>query len=186
MQKIVITVAFTLLLAACQMAAVRDENSPHSRLALGSTITLHQTLNVPAGHSRVFLQFGEVVAKIKLDQYQPHCDFEVRSVSKGEETIRPDTFTVTKVMEDEEEVVGRQSPQHYASLDSDLSLGGGEMLPMVSRFVRHTLYSVSQPQVMRLTCHGGFDDPWEVKTPSVSEIRRVLGAIATVTLQGAI
>ncbi len=173
----------SMLLAACQVGPVRDEYSPHSRLSVGSNITLHQELTVPAGHSRVFLQYGEVVAKVKLDQYQPHCNFEVHAVSKGGERILPDTFTVTKVMEDEEEVVYRQQPMRMASL----RMSSDDMATMlVTRFVRHTLYSASQSQVMRLTCHGGFDDPWKVKTPSVSEIRRALGDIATLRLESAI
>ena len=176
-------VVSALLLSACQVDPVRDDSSPYSRLAVGSSITLHQELTVPTGHSRVFLQFGEVVAKVKLDQYQPHCNFEVQAVSKGDARILPDTFRVTKVMEDEEEVVVGPAPLRRAAL----RYSSDDMVTMmVTRFVRHTLYSVSQSQVMRLTCHGGFDEPWEVKTPSVSEIREALGEMASVGVKGAI
>lgn len=181
--KRILLVISSVLLAACQVEPVRDEQSPRSRLSVASAITLHQELPVPAGHSRVFLQFGEVVAKVKLDQYQPHCNFEVRAVSRGEGRLLPDTFTVTKVMEDEEEVVLGPTPLRRAAL----RYSSDDMATMVvTRFVRHTLYSASQPQVVRLTCHGGFDEPWQVKTPSVSEIRRALGDIATVRLVSAI
>jgi hypothetical protein len=157
---------------------VRDEDSPLMRIAPGSTITLHEALTVPAGHARVFMQNGKVRAKTRLDRYRPHCNFEVRSVSDGSLRIEPDTFVVTKIIEDEEEVVSRQQPLRLAGWE----MTGGDALPMVTRLVRHRLHSQRQPQVMRLTCHGGFDDPWEVDYPSISEIRRALGERATLKL----
>jgi hypothetical protein len=182
MPKSLVAVAMLILLSACQQMPVKDEESPYSRIPTGSSITLERKLPVPAGHSRVFLQYGEVVAKVKLEKYQPHCNFEVRQVSTGESVIEPDSFSVTALIEDEEEVVQQQAPRQLASLYSDLSLGGGDMVPLLSRFVRHTLHSTRQPDVMYLTCHGGFSEPWQVKTPGVSDIRQVLGDIATVKL----
>ncbi len=181
MQKLIITITSTLLLMACQTEMVRDESTPRSRLTVGSSVILHQALNIPAGHGRVFVQFGGVVAKVKLDQYQPHCNFEVREISNGLEMIQPDSFTVTKVTADEEDVVRgpqllRKASLRYSSDDMGTV--------MVTRFVHHMLYSVAQPQVIRLTCHGGFAEPWQVKAPSVSQIRRALGDIATVRLGG--
>ena len=53
---------------------------------------------------------------------------------------------------------------------------------MISRFVRHKLYSDTQPEVMRFTCHGGFDEPWQAETPSINDIRQVLGKLVTLEL----
>ena len=179
MPKLATLVAFLLLLSACQQALVRDEDSFRSRVSVGSSFTLHQTLKVPEGHARVFLQGGEVVAKARLEQYQPHCNFEVRAVSTGDHRIEPDTFVVTRVTEDEEQVVDRMRPQRYASL---LASADGMEFVTITRYVQHALHSERQPQVMRLTCHGGRDEPWQVKTPSISEIRQVLGEFVTLTL----
>jgi len=174
-------VATMMLVAACQQAPIRDEDSPRMRIAPGSTITLHEALTVPAGHTRVFLQNGKVKGKTKLDQYYPHCNFEVRSVSNGTLRIEPDVFTVTAVTEDEEEVVTRTSPLRLASWRFS---GGGDSVVLLTRFVAHRLDSPRQPQVMRLTCHGGFADPWQVDYPSITDIRQALGKLATVTLAG--
>jgi hypothetical protein len=173
MPKRLALVAALLLLMACQQAPVRDENSPRSRVSIGSHFILHQVL----------AQEGQVVAKNKLERYQPHCNIEVHSVSSGGSYIEPDTFVVTAVMEDEVEVVRGTAWQHYASL---FYSGDGMDTLMLSRFVRHTLQSASQPEVMRLTCHGGFAEPWQVATPSVREIRQALGELVTLKLQHSI
>jgi hypothetical protein len=127
----------------------------------------------------VFLQDGVVVAKREVELYQPHCNFEVRSVSAGDSRIEPDIFVVTALMEDEEEVVERQGIRRYASLVATADDMG---VITLTRFVRHTLQSARQPEVMRLTCHGGFAEPWQVDYPSISEIRQVLGKLVTLKL----
>jgi len=171
-----------LFLVACQQAPIRDENSPFMRIAPGSVIVLHQALTVSLGHARVFMQNGKVVGKTQLNQYYPHCDFETQSVSKGKLQIEPDRFTVTAVKEDETQLVRRWQPLHRAAWHVNGGSGGGYM--MLTRYVEHTLESPRQPQVMRLTCYGGFSDPWEVAYPTVTEIRHVLGDIATIELAG--
>ncbi len=180
MHKSLITVALCLLVMACRQAPVRDEDSPLMRVSPGSTVTLHQVLTVPAGHARVFLQGGKVRAKTRLDRYRPHCNFEVRSVSDGSLRIEPDTFVVTVVSEDEEEVVYLPQPLRLAGWSLD---GGGSSI-LLTRFVKHRLHSPIQPQVMRLTCYGGFDEAWKVAYPSISDIRHALGSRATLKLPG--
>lgn len=120
---------------------------------------------------------------MRLDRYQPHCNFEVRTLSVGHTVIAPESFMVTALLEDEEEVVRGPEWRRYASL-----LGGLDDMQAnrVSRFVHHTLYAAAQPDVMRLTCHGGFADPWQAEYPSVSEIRRALGELITIRVQGGV
>ena len=181
MPKTVVVVALGFLLAACQQAPVRDETSQRSRVGAGSTFVLHEALLVPAGHARVFLQSGKVVSKTQLDRYRPHCNFETRVVSDGTLRIEPDTFLVTDVEEYEEEIVSRPQPIRVAALAGDDGDVGG-MISMITRFVRHWLYSERQPEVMRLTCHGGFDYPLDALPPSVAKIRQALGSYVTLNL----
>lgn len=181
MPKKAVVVAMMLVLMACHQAPIRDEASYQSRIGVGSTFVLHETLIVPTGHARVFLQRGKVIEKVRLDRYRTHCNFEVRSVSDGSLNINPDTFLVTEVDEDEEEVVGRPGPQRYAALGVD-SGSDGTGITMIARYVRHWLYSERQPEVMRLTCHGGFDFPFYARTPSIAEIREALGQRVTLNL----
>lgn len=171
--------ALLLMLTACQQAPVRDEDSPRSRIAPGSTVVLNKPLTVPAGHARVFLQGGEVRDKVRLKRYYPHCNFEIRSVSDGTLRIEPGRFLVTDLSTDEVELVRRQGAMQYAALRlSD----GGDMMPQVARLIHHRLHAEGRPEVMRLTCHGGFSDPWQVEYPSISDIRHDLGEWVTLEL----
>ncbi|MEN8169159.1 MAG: hypothetical protein ABFS08_02955 [Pseudomonadota bacterium] len=179
MPKLVSLVATVLLLSACQHATVRDAESPRSRVSVGSSFTLHTALIVPVGHARVFLQGGVVVAKGEVDLYRPHCNVEVRSVSAGDSHIEPDTFVVTVVVEDEEDIVDWKESPRYASL---LATADDSVVITITRFVRHTLQSERQPEVMHITCHGGFAEPWQVDYPSISDIRQVLGKLITLKL----
>lgn len=169
--------AVIFLLTACQQVPMRDENSPLMRVSPGSTIVLHKPLTVPAGHARVFLQGGKVVAKTRLKRYYPHCNFEVRQVSDGHLRIEPDTFIITDVTSGEEEWVSRQPTLRPAAWEIDGDGADGAVL--LIRLVQHRLHSTRQPQVMRLTCHGGFAEPWKVAYPSIRDIRRSLGDYAT-------
>lgn len=168
-------IALTLItLAACAPMTVQDENSPYSRIPVGSTVTLNQALPIPRDHARVFVQDGRVVTKTGMNPYYPHCNFEVATLSDGSTRIEPDSFVVTGIRLDEVEVVHRSRPVLVASLM--LADGGedGGGPPPTSRVVHYLLHSEQQPDVMRLTCHGGFAEAWEVTYPSVAEIREVL------------
>jgi hypothetical protein len=157
---------------------VADESSPYSRMPVGSTVVLQQDLAVPAGHARVFLQHGKVVEKRRLDVYYPHCNFEQHAVSDGTAVIKADRFRVTAVGMGEDYVVQRDALIH-AGWSMAGEFGG---VSMINRYVGHTLNSPSQPQVTRLTCHGGFAFPGEAVTPSLTDIRTALGVVATVEL----
>ncbi len=175
--KQALSIMLPMMLIGCQQIPVADDGSPRSRIAVGSQIMVNKSLAVPAGHARVFLQFGAVVAKNKLDIYHPHCDFEMKQVSYGRLHIEPDTFTVTRVDDGEEQVVlNRGGLQHVAMRVGD----GGGMISMRVHYVRHWLHSERQPDVMRMTCHGGFvlSEPFDIPYPSVNDIRTALGEYA--------
>jgi hypothetical protein len=53
---------------------------------------------------------------------------------------------------------------------------------MITRGVHLWFGSDTQPDVMRLTCRGGFDDPWRAQPPSIDEMRVVLGDYARIEL----
>lgn len=174
-----LVLAAALTLASCA-GPVADESSPYSRMPVGTTLVLQQDLAVPAGHARIFLQHGKVVEKRRLDVYYPHCNFEQRAVSDGTAVIKADRFRVTAVGMGEDYVVQRdRDALIHAGWSMAGEFGG---VSMVNRYVDHTLGSPSQPQVMRLTCHGGFAFPGEAETPSLTDIRTALGVVAAIEL----
>lgn len=176
MVRLVLWGGLVVGLSACQFAPVTDDSSPRSRLAPGSLLVLHEPLVVPVGHARVFLQAGAVVSKRQLDTGLPHCNFELTTLSDAPQVIRPGRFTITAVHWDEEWVV-HYGPPGWRYTDSD---GADNAAPLITRLLHHRLAAAQQPELMRLTCHGGFDDPWYAQFPSVRQIRQALGEWVTI------
>ncbi len=164
------------LLAACAGPGIAHQ-AVYYRVPAAATVILHQRLQVPAGTARVFLQDGAVVAKNRLHYYYPSCDFEVYRVSDGSARIEPDSFSVTRLSVGDDLVVWRRTPLRYAALGFAGDDDG--MPPLVNRYVDYWLHSARQPQVMRLTCHGGFDFEGRATLPTAADIRTSLGVYAT-------
>lgn len=173
----ILVVSTVVALSACA-TPVRDESVAGYRLPVGTAVVLHQELALPAGHARVFLQQGRVVAKHHLDAYRPHCNFEQRAVSDGTAAIAADRYTITAVSEGEDFIVQRRSFTYAA-----LRLADDDNSPsQVNRYFHFTLAAPRQPGVMRLTCHGGFDLPGRAQLPTLADMRAALGGVATVAL----
>jgi hypothetical protein len=170
-----------LLISACSGQGM-SRNDPHSTLyppPVGSKVLLHQALEVPANQSRVFLQQGEVVSKKSLDRYVPNCNFEVRSLEQKPRVIEPGEYPVVKVRLQTEEVVWLESGMKLAFAGAGRWFSGQSM---VSRAVHLTLGSDLQPDLMRLTCRGAFDEPAEADLPSITQIDQALGKLAQLEL----
>jgi hypothetical protein len=77
-----------------------------------------------------------------------------------------------------EQVVQKQTPQ-TGFIKVDMDIGGK---PMVVRGYHLWLGSDRQPDVMRMTCRGAFDDINRADPPSLEEVRRALGEVAELSL----
>jgi len=60
---------------------------------------LTKDINIPARNAHVILQDGKIEDFSNIDKYAPFCRFEVNT--KGAQTIKPGTFTVTKVSQNQ-------------------------------------------------------------------------------------
>ena len=68
----------------------------------GTTFVLKKDLTIPERAAHVDLQDGKIKNYSAVDKYAPNCRFEVNT--KGEQTIKPATFTVAKVKQSNEVV----------------------------------------------------------------------------------
>ena len=75
------------------------------KISKGDKFILKQDLAIAARDAHVLLQEGKIMKLANIDKYAPFCRFEVNT--KGEQTIKPATFTVTKVSRHEPEVLPR-------------------------------------------------------------------------------
>lgn len=136
------------LLGACQTYAP-SEDSPYYAMPVGSRLVLNRALTIPPDRASVYIQRGQIVAFTTLDDYDPHCRFELSSVRPRPQTVEPDEFVVHKVRQ--EIIVSRA----FTRPGLLLALGGGDDddgpdSKLYSRILE--LRSAKQPEVLRIAC----------------------------------
>ena len=89
----------SVFLTSCASTAKDDDGRAYIyKIPAGSKFVLKKELSIPARSASVLLQDGKIAKSTQVDQYAPNCRFEVNK--RGEQTIKPGTFTVTKVKQD--------------------------------------------------------------------------------------
>ena len=149
--KIVLVILTTISLTACEHQPVDPFNSPYYRVPVQSTLKLHQPLTIPANQARVLIQNGKILSRSQIDQYYPHCEFEIRTLKDAAQTITPDSFIVIKVARDMESSLDEIM---YASMVADNS-----GFSLIAYSTLYYLQSDKQPDVLRMTCLYWTDDP---------------------------
>jgi hypothetical protein len=90
---------FTIFLIGCASSNKQDDGQAYIyKITAGSKFVLKKELSIPVRSASVLLQDGKIAKSTQVDQYAPNCRFEVNK--RGEQTIKPGTFTVTKVKQD--------------------------------------------------------------------------------------
>lgn len=88
-----------VFLTSCASTAKEDDGRDYIyKISAGSKFVLKKDINIPARSASVNLQDGKTINYSDMDKYAPNCRFEVNK--RGEQTIKPGTFTVTKVKQD--------------------------------------------------------------------------------------
>lgn len=174
------------ILAGCQTSGPVGPGSPYYKVPVGSTVTLHQRLSVPAHTAGIYIQGGRVIAGRELNpvnQYYVYCRLEVNDVRDTSQTIEPDTFTVHRVGSRRDDVA-LHYPMYASRGMLGIGMGGGadDAGPGMQNWsVDLYLHSERQPQVRRLACqHWVYN--YEAEFPTVDEIRKTLGKVMTLKL----
>ena len=170
-----------LLLTACQTSAYEgNESSPFYLIPAGSTLTLTRSLTIPAEQVAVFLQGGEVVASGGINQYYPHCKFELQRRLDTTQTVQADSFEITKVTQEIGHSVALDGLRLAGvSIGIGINIGSrGDGASLQTYSTRMTLRSARQPEVFRLSC-GHAALPHEGQHVSINEMRKALGNVFT-------
>lgn len=165
------------LLAGCSQHEVKYDLGPDQALSVGSEIQLNRDVEIPPERARVFFQRGKMIPLGQLDYYNTSCDIQVRNLSSESQVVRPDTFTISQIVYGQEQVV-----QWGGIKLAGLGWGGGLLWNSdisIHRIVRFGLHSEQQPDVLRLTCRGAWDDFHSARYPSPVETRVALGDFVT-------
>lgn len=167
-----------ILLTACQglgeqYADVQDD--PYYQIPLGSLLILKQNLTIPAHKASLYIQDGRIMPLNDIDQYYPHCKFELYDIAETPRTVKPDTFTIYKFEFDE--YVTSKAVQYAA-----LGIRGSASTGFVEYGSIMYLRSQQQPNVYSLTCQH-WEAPYDAKPVTLRQIRNTLGEIMSVVLK---
>jgi hypothetical protein len=151
---------------------------PYNLPPIGSKLVLRQEVTIEPGTTRTFLQRGKPMALGDFNRYRANCNFEVESLSERVQRIEPDTFVIKEVQRLMTEVVRHDAHQpRFRTVEY-----GDPSSPLVTHGYHLWLSSEKQPDVMRVTCRGAFDDLSNAEPPSINEVREALGKIAELML----
>ncbi len=171
--KTIVIAILALCLDGCAIPRGVD-GGRFGTLPVGTHVLLRVPLEVAANHTRVFIQNGRVSGA--RNEYAVFCAFELRMLAERARQIEADDFLITAVRPGFTEVVMDWRPRQLASATDGYSPA------MISRYFHYRLGSARQPDVMRLSCYGAFDDPPWAYPPTIAEIRATLQGIAELQL----
>jgi hypothetical protein len=170
----------SLLLLACNTVVVNNEDSPFYSIPVGSKLVLHQTVTVPASRASLYIQGGRIAPYSDINQYHPHCKFELNTIKDVPQIVEPDRFEVYKVVHGVDyagggfAVVGNLG----FSFAGRSNTNGPSPEPYATILY---LRSVKNPDARVMTCQH-WEDPTDARHLTIDEIRKALGNIFTLVL----
>ena len=172
-----------VLLTGCQPPQVRDPDSPYFLPPVGSRLVLEEPITVPGGKAAVYIQAGKALRYSGLDRYDPHCKFELRTVSAERRRVAPDTFLVHKVERFSFSVERRQAGAVRVATQGGIRIGsendGGPFVEVMT--TRLSLQSERQPEVFRMEC-SHWDDFNFPDHLTLNQMRSTLKGLFTIEL----
>lgn len=164
---------FALALGGCASLLSDDPVSPHYAYPTGWTIELHRALTIPANEATVRLQYGRVVPRNGVQDYDPFCVVEIDTVRDAPQTLAPGRFEVWRVTRNVHTIVDAgASPFRRVHMSDD---GDPPFLYFITEF---RLRDPAQPGLRGMTC------AWNQMAPgnrvlmrhlTLAEIRSALG-----------
>ena len=175
--------AVPALLAGCTTGfTVSLSGVPSAPIPEGAVIELHQPITIPPGSTRVWFQSGRPAPG--YDWHEPTCSLEVRTLDQNvEQTVEAGSFTVRRIQSLRDQAGLGTPGLQLAAVNVIAALGGGfgnDGYFRIWKGYHFWLESVQQPEVLRMTCKGGYADEWKARSPSLADIRTALGEMASI------
>ncbi len=192
--------ALTLMASLALTACATQPPKSLIDVQAGEVFVLNQSITLPPGQTRAFIQFGQLTGS-HFNHSEQHCRIEVHNLSEQPQTIQPERFIITHVNIDEEMIALRNLPIQLAMNDSInpaimtdiastkiVALGGGYERPETMDLVHLYLHSKQQPNVYRITCSGSLSDGSLADAPRShrpqrQQIQKILGKIGHIESQ---
>jgi hypothetical protein len=161
----------TMLIGGCASLQSADPASPYYAYTSGWTVQLNRSLTIPADAATVRLQYGRLVPRNSVQEYDPFCIVELDTVSAAPQTLRPGRFELWRVTRSVSTLTASVDPAFVPALfiDDDAPT----FLYYITEF---RLRDPAQPTLRGMRC------AWNQMAPgrtmrhlTVGEIQRALG-----------
>lgn len=172
-----IVIGLSLLLGGCAGLQSPDPASLYYAYPPGWALQLERVLPIDPGAATVRLQYGGIVPRNGVQEYDPYCIMEVNTVSPQAQLLQPGRFEVLQVTRSVSEITAAASPRNQPGL-MKTGLGGSDTPPFLYYVTTFRLRNADQPDVRSLTC------AWDQMAPgnrslmrhlTLDEIRSALG-----------
>lgn len=171
-------------IAGCSGLVAPGESAVYSKVPVDSVVRVEQRLAVARERTRVWLRGDRTSTGSSSNS--PICNFEVDKIDREEiQFIEPGEYRIRRVQNMWTEIV-QMHPRTKRQVEYRLAgIGGGDGgTPSIYEGYHFWFDSPEQPNVMRMTCIGVFEDMWKARPPTIAEIRDSLGSLATLELAG--
>ena len=173
--------ACALLLSACAGHGTHEGSPLSHHTPLGSNFTLQRAIEIPGEDTTVYIQRGRLVPPHLVEEWAPHCFFELFTRAEEPRMVEPDQFEIQRVT--------RESSPIWVGLPTVVAFGGGDDGGPTHLYYRTRFYlsSPDQPDVWRMNCQ---IDRMEAQGPSyetwltVAQVQKTLAGIFTFELPG--
>jgi hypothetical protein len=168
-----IGIVLVLLLGGCAGLESPDPASPYYAYTHGWAVQLKRPLTIEPGAATVRLQYGRIVPRNGVQEYDPFCVVELDTVRDEAQTLQPGRFEVWRVTRSVSTIAAAASPFVKAGLFVDNSQPS--FLYYKTEF---RLRDAAQPNLRGMTCM------WDQMAPgnqflmrhlALDEIRRAVG-----------
>lgn len=176
-----------LATASCSQWQVTNPDSPFFMPLPGSKVIVHQRLEVSPGTTRVFFQYGKLISKSRIFEYDTNCELEINKLADTVRYIEPGTYTVIRTRRQNESIVQNPVPDkpiQLASLSMPMLVAAGAMddegSDMEFEIIRMRLQEKDGSLLRELACRGALGDPADMQMPTVPEMRQALGEYVSI------
>lgn len=146
--KTLSAIGFGLLLGGCASLESSDPASPHYAYSAGWTAALSRPLTIPRDAATVRLQYGRIVPRNSVQEYDPFCVVELDTVRAEPQVLRPGRFEVWRVSRSVSQVVAT-APSPFVRTGFSSGDGAPTFLYYITEF---RLRDPAQPELRGLTC----------------------------------
>jgi hypothetical protein len=161
MWKPIILLGTVVVISSC--AGSNNPDSQFYNIPLSSKIQVLKEFEIPPNTAHVTFQYGKIVNDSEMNAvnfWYTNCRFEVDTLGGKYQAVKPDTFSITRIENNNYPATGRTVLNYYT---------------------KFYLHSDKSPNVLYMTC-AQYDGPTDFDYPSIPQMRQAWGDYINIIL----